>query len=495
MRSPIFRRVTVAASMFLAALSAAGCERTHSGTTDVVVIGDPPAVVDPAAGPMTEPQAVLLSGVAQGLVQFDAAGQIVPGLAERWNVTDDGLSYIFRLQPAEWPDGRKVTAQQVARLLRRQIAGRSKNSLKDTLGAIDQIVPMTDRVIEISLKAPRPHLLQVLAQPQFGIVREQQGTGPFQIVGDGKPEGPLTLRRKVAGPDEEVVIEEEVTLAGRNPRAAVRSFLKGDADLVLGGTFADLPYAQVDDMPKDALRFDPAAGLFGLVPARADGPAADREVRRLLSEAIDRQALIDALGVPGLLPRATILEPGLDGVPSPTSPGWLATPLDQRRAQLAATAQGLFGDMERPVIRIALPDSPGARILLNQLAGDWGALGLTVEASEAGEPADFRLIDAVAPSSSPAWYLRNLRCGAIPVCEPEADELLEAARAATVEAQRNGMLAQAAQRMDEEQLFIAIAAPIRWSLVSDRVRGFATNRFARHTLTSLGQRLDRERAD
>ena len=114
MRSPIFCRVTVAASMFLAALSAAGCDRTQSGTTDVLVIGDPPAVVDPASGPLTEPQAVLLSGVAQGLVQFDAAGQIVPGLAERWNVTDDGLSYIFRLQSAEWPDSTKVTAQQVA---------------------------------------------------------------------------------------------------------------------------------------------------------------------------------------------------------------------------------------------------------------------------------------------------------------------------------------------------------------------------------------------
>jgi peptide/nickel transport system substrate-binding protein len=303
------------------------------------------------------------------------------------------------------------------------------------------------------------------------------------------------LQRKISGPDEEAVVEEEVTLAGRNAQAAVSAFLKGDADLVLGGTFADLPYARVEDMPKDALRFDPAAGLFGLVPARADGPAANRDVRRLLSEAIARQALIDALGVPGLLPRATILEPGLDGVPNPTPPEWLTTPLDQRRVQLATTAQGLFGDMERPVIRVALPDAPGARILLNQLARDWGALGLTVEASKKGEPADFRLIDAVAPSTSPAWYLRHLRCGVVPVCEPEADGLLEAARAATVEAQRNGMLAQAAQRMDEEQLFIAIAAPIRWSLVSDRVQGFATNRFGRHTLTSLGQRLDRERAD
>jgi peptide/nickel transport system substrate-binding protein len=495
MRSPVFRRVSAAALLFLTALAAAGCDRTQSGKTNVVVIGDPPTIVDPAAGALTEPQAVLLSGVAQGLVQFDAAGQIVPGLAERWNVTDDGLSYIFRLQSAEWPDGQKVTAQQVARLLRRQIAARSKNPLKDTLGAIGEIVPMTDRVIEIRLKAPRPHLLQILAQPQFGIVREQQGTGPFRLAKETKPGEPLILERGVSNPDEEVVVEEVVTLSGRSVQMAIRSFLRDEADLVLGGTFADLPYTRLKNMPKDAVRFDPAAGLFGLVPARADGPAADREVRRLLSEAIDRQTLIDALGVPGLLPRATILEPGLDGVPNPVAPDWLAIPIDQRRIQMATTAERLFGDLERPVVRVALPDAPGPRILLNRLATDWGALGLTVEAVKPGEPADFRLIDAVAPSTSPAWYLRTFRCGEVAVCEPEVDELLDGARAATVGAQRNGMLAQAAQRMDEEQLFIALAAPIRWSLVSDRVQGFATNRFARHTLTSLGQRLDRERAD
>ena len=48
--------------------------------------------------------------------------------------------------------------------------------------------------------------------------------------------------------------------------------------------------------------------------------------------------------------------------------------------------------------------------------------------------------------------------------------------------------------MDEDQLFIPIAAPVRWSLVSDRIEGFAGNRFARHTLTSLEERLNREGA-
>src|SRR5215216_2338458 len=123
MKWPVSRRVLAAAMMLVVACTAAGCRKADEGEIKVAVIGDtPPSLVDPAAGPLTEPEAVLLSNVAQGLVRFDATGQIVPGIAERWNVTDDGLSYIFRLQSGEWPDGRKITAEQVARVLRRQIA-------------------------------------------------------------------------------------------------------------------------------------------------------------------------------------------------------------------------------------------------------------------------------------------------------------------------------------------------------------------------------------
>lgn len=480
--------------MFLAVLASAGCQPADPGKTNVLVIGEAPKIVDSSAGPLTDPQAVLLANVAQGLVRFDASGQIVPGLAERWNVTNDGLSYIFRLQSTEWPDGSKLTAQQVARLLRRQIASRSDNVLKDTLGAIDQIVPMTDRVLEISLTAPRPHLLQLLAQPEMAIVRDGHGTGPLVVTPQSKPE-PLELERTIENLDEGSVEREEVTLGARPAQASVTAFLKGEADLVLGGTFADLPYARVEQMPRNALRFDPAAGLFGLVPARAEGPAADLELRQLLSQAIDRQALIDALNVPGLLPRATLLEPGLDGLQTPVAPEWTAIPLDQRRAELSAAAATLFGDLDRPVIRISLPEGPGARVVLARLASDWGALGITVEAAGPSKPADFNLVDKVAPSNSAAWFVRSFRCGEIPVCDPEADELMDGARSATVIAQRNALLAQAAQRIDDQILFIALTAPIRWSLVSDKVQGFATNRFARHPLTSLQRRLDRERAD
>ena len=151
----------------------------------------------------------------------------------------------------------------------------------------------------------------------------------------------------------------------------------------------------------------------------------------------------------------------------------MAIPIEERRAQLAAAAKRQFGDLEKPTLRIAFPDAPGARILRNRLASDWGAIGITVEAVERGEAADFVLIDKIAPSTSPAWFVRSFRCGEVPVCDPEADELMDGARSATVTVQRNGLLAQAAQ-IDDQELFIALTAPIRWSLVSDRVQGFAT---------------------
>jgi peptide/nickel transport system substrate-binding protein len=79
----------------------------------------------------------------------------------------------------------------------------------------------------------------------------------------------------------------------------------------------------------------------------------------------------------------------------------------------------------------------------------------------------------------------------VPVCDAEANELMEAARSTSIPAQRSALLLQAAARLDEAQLFIPLTAPIRWSLVSPRIEGFVGNRYARHTLTELQQRSSR----
>jgi peptide/nickel transport system substrate-binding protein len=485
-RFPARRAAVLALAALLAALPG-GCRDSNAGQTKVVVIGRDPALRDPTAQSVSAGDEILLQSVAQGLVAFDSGGNIVGGLAERWNVSDDGMSYIFRITSAKWSDGRKVTAEPVARVLKRAMNPAGRNPLRDTLGAVEDVVAMTDRVIEIRLAAPRPNLLPLLAQPEFAVIRSGVGTGPFKIASK-RNEGWRELTRSTQANDDEEAETETILLKGEQAKDAIAGFAAGDSELVLGGTFADLALTQRVKLPRGALRFDPASGLFGLVPLKTNGRFASEEVRNLLSRAIDRQAFVAALGVPGLVPRATVLEANLDGIAPPAQPAWMPVPISDRRTSVVRDAAGLLGDTAGLApVRIWLPEGPGGDLLLQELAVDWGALGLKVERSPSLRAADFALIDEVSPSLSPAWFVRRFRCGVVPVCDSQADELLDGARVATVPAQRYALITQAAARIDDKTLFIPISAPVRWSLVGNDINGFRGNRFARHSLVGLRQ--------
>ncbi|HPU16277.1 MAG TPA: ABC transporter substrate-binding protein, partial [Polymorphobacter sp.] len=127
-----------------------------------------------------------LDVTSQGLVQFDAAGQTVPGRATSWRIADDGLSVIFRLRAAKWSDGRPVTAEQVVLSFRRLLAPAGRSTLKPLFGRIVNapqvasgrlppkalgISAPVSNVVEIRLSAPMPELLQLLALPDSTIRR------------------------------------------------------------------------------------------------------------------------------------------------------------------------------------------------------------------------------------------------------------------------------------------------------------------------------------
>ena len=469
-----------------------GCKPQDRDALTVTVIGnDVPRLTDPADGSLTVARQILMENTAQGLVRFDARGQIEPGLAERWNVSDDGLSYVFRISAGKWPDGRSIQARDIARLLSRQLRPASRNTAKDTLGAITEIVAMTDRVIEIRLAAPRPNLLQLLAQPEFGLTREGVGTGPYQAEVRNAPRGAIALihvERVIDGPD----TREMIDLGSAPAQRAIASFAAGKTDLVLGGTFADLPLVASSKIARSAVRFDPVAGLFGLVPARRTGPLANPALRALLTQAIDRDAVVAALRVPGLASRTTLLQAGLEGLSAPAQPDWATVPLAERRARLADEVRALAVDGAPISLAIALPDGPGATILFDRLAADWGAIGVELVRAGPQRLADLRLIDAVAPSASPAWFVRSFRCAQVPICSVEADVAMDSARLAVAADQRAAFLSEAGRLIEQQNLFFPMAAPVRWSLVGNRVQGFAENVVARHPLTGLRDRLSRD---
>lgn len=466
-------------------LALTGCRAEETGPLSAVGIGSPPRLLDPNSEPLDAPSAFLLQSVAQGLVRFDAAGEIEPALAERWIVSDDGLRYTFRLARLKWRDGSRITAEQVAARLRAAGARGSDNPLKPILGAIDEIEAMTDEVIEISLKSPRPNFLQLLAQPEMAVLRKREGCGPY--VAAPRPDGGTLLNLPRNDEEEDgggPVRHTPIILSGTGAAMAITRFAAGDADVVLGGTLGELPLARQAGVASNALVFDPTNGLFGLGVVSIEGPLSTAEVRQALSMAIDRQALVGGLAIQGLSARETMLPAGVEGL-APAAPAWTALPMGERRALAARTIAAAA--LPRPLrIRVALPDRPGYRLLFAHLRRDWAAIGVAAERVDADtKDADLRLIDEVAPVGLASWYLRHFECAASPICDSEADGAMAGARLAPTAESRRSFLAAADRILADDAPFIPLASPIRWSLVSPRLTGFRANPFARHHALDL----------
>ena len=420
----------------------------------------------------------------QGLVRFDAAGQIEPGLSIRWAISDDGLFYTFRLDRIEGID-----AELVARRLRAKISHKSKNPLKPLLGAIREIVAVTPEVVEIRLNAPRSNLLDLLAQPEMAILGAHGGTGPLK---PGSSEGGMLVLApapEVDGDGEPVAQDprRKVRLRGERSALAVARYAAGNTDLVLGGRYADIPILRAAAIRPRDVRLDPVSGLFGVAFNRRSGFLGAAENRRALAMAIDRARLIGAFGVPEWKEATAIVPSGTQELSQPIEPGWGNADLAVRR-QAASGAVRLWRSNnpgQPPQLRMAMPDTPGARLLFAYLRADWMTIGVDVVHVGEHAEADLSLIDAVAPSQSATWYLRRFSCDRYAVCSQAADVALESARTALDPVERAARIAEADLRLTEIVPFIPIAQPLRWSLVAQRVTGFQANIRGVHPLNHL----------
>jgi len=468
-------------------LALAGCDRRQDrGPVVVSAIGSHPQLADPSEGAFDGPTRLLLDSTAQGLVRFDASGQIEPGIAERWTVIDNGMSYIFRLRPAAWSDGRAVTAGNVVAVLRRQLSARSHNPLLPFLSAIDDIVEMTPEVIEVRLKRPRPDLLKLFAQPEMAVFRARPpgGSGPFRITDiyhDGVMLRPATdLNRSPDDDTPEPGSEANVRLIGERASLAIARFAAHKSDLVSGGTFADWPLLQFSGVAPINQKIDPAAGLFGLAIANRNGFLGDPDNRAAIARTIDRQAITGAF-TNLWAATAQLLPEQLDSASPPAAAAWLA-PIGPSDLSPAARVAAWRKIHDGPLIlRIALPAGPGATLLYGFIASELRNIGIEPLRVAMNEDADLRLVDAVAPYDSARWYLAT----ACQPCGTDAQAALEAAREAPDTASRARHIAEADAALASDISYIPIARPLRWSLVALRLTEWQGNSRAWHPLNHL----------
>ena len=481
-----------ATAVLLALAVLGGCDRRHRhGPIEVSVIGPPLGTTRPTPDrtPLDAPAAALIEATGQGLVRFDASGQIVPGVAARWIVADNGRSLIFRLPDLPAPGTRPIDAADIARRIRAAISPGSRNPLKPLLGSIDEVNAVTPQVIDIELKAPRPNLLQLFAQP--GLAMGGVHRGPFTIT---LVAGGVVALRPLADPasdpdDLSTPRPPIVHLRGERAATAVTRFVSGQSRLLIGGRFQDLPIARAASPPRNTLRFDPVHGLFGFAfSSSGTGLAATTDGRRALSMAIDRGRIQRLFDVPGWQPGVTLVAPGTPEVSQPASPSWASLSMADRTTQagqIVARWRQSHGGASPPPLRVALPAGPGARILFASILSDWHAIGVDAMAVASDEPADMRLIDEVAPADIASFYLRAFVCERQVPCSDVSDRILSEVRDAPSLDERNVLLMQADALIADTVPFIPLGMPIRWSLVSPDLNLYRDSPRGMHPLNEL----------
>lgn len=475
------------ALLFFLSLIISGC----SGGIDnsrlrADVIEDMPGGFALGQLPMRPASAYLRAATAQGLVAFDAQGQVIPALASRWIVTDDGLSYIFRLEKIQWNDGRPVTSKQVADSLNIRIRELRNSALGRELTAVDRSVSMTGKIIEIRLKSPMPNLLELLAQPEFGLIDKGAGSGPMLAQKSGS-----AMQLRLKGFDESgdpVLSSERVILKPNLAAAALVRFKAGQTDVISGGRFHHLPLLSAANISGGLVQSDPVPGLFGLLFAETGPFLSLQSHREAIAMAIDRPRLLTSFDNFAWQESLTLMPETLQNRANIPPPRWSALPVTQRQE----LARGVVSQWEaangniRP-LRISVPDNAGGRILFARIRADLAAIGLDAQRALPQRDADLRLLDIVADISSPSWYLGQLSCDVTPVCDKAADELVRQARQTSDPAERQRLLGEAELMLQETRNFIPLANPLRWSLTRDGLLGYAPNPRGLHLLQYLGR--------
>ena len=458
--------------LFLLAAALSGCARPPEQTARVVVIGAPEALFATET-PLPLPARLLRGATAEGLVALDAEGRVVPAMAERWIIADEGQSYIFRLRDGLWFDGVRINAESVRAALNRALAAQHGTPLGLDLGVVRDVRAMAARVVEIRLRHPMPDFLQLLAQPELGLAPSDGATGPLALRREGAFAWLTAIppdQRGLPVPDGWAASVRPVTLSARPAGIALADFAAGRADLVLGGRFTDYPGAVRGLSPQ----FDSVSGLFGLMVENEDGVLATSDSREAIAMALDRAALGAALGLSDWVPTTRILTAG-------GGERWASMDGPARR-ELARQHLAAWGG-KSPTLRIALPAGHGADVLAQHLTDDLAQIGVKAQRVPIDAPADLRLLDVVARYPSPAWVFHQFACAVRDPCSPESDAL-----AAQAEQGDSALYARAEAALAQSGLFIPLGQPLRWSLVAPGLVGFQPNRWAYHPLPPLAVR-------
>ncbi|MFC4728348.1 peptide ABC transporter substrate-binding protein [Coralloluteibacterium thermophilus] len=472
----------------------------------------------------------VLRDLYEGLVAESAEGRLVPGMAERWEVSDDGRHYRFHLREGlRWSDGTPLDAHAVVASFRRAFEPATAAPFAQALEMIEH-APAIQRgelpperlgvhapdartvAFRLTRSAPLPALLTLPIAFPVRVDRARalgaEHTRPGNLVSNGAyrlvawtPQASLTLERNPAFHDAANVRIPRVRFhVTEDASSELKRFAAGGLDIT--EVVPPQPLAGLRARFGEQLRIAPYLGSFWLGlnlerPPFRDNPA----LREALSLAIDRDILTRHVTALGEQPAYGIVPPGIDGH-APAALPW-ADMSQSERVALARQRyrEAGYGDDRPLTVELRYNTSTPHRRLALAVAAMWReTLGVRTRLRneewrvfvqnrrQRAITEAFRggwIMDVEDPRSLLANFVGDTALNWSGYRDPDFEALLAAADAAPDAAARSALLREAEARLLDAHAVIPLYYYTSKHLVAPRVGGWQANPLDRHPTRHL----------
>jgi dipeptide transport system substrate-binding protein len=464
------------------------------------------------------------------LVEFErGTTKTIPGLAESWTVSDDGLEYTFKLRPGVkfhttdfFAPTRDFNADDVLFTFDRQrkednawnkyVEGTAWEyfNAMDMPALIKDIVKVDDMTVKFVLNKPESPTVANLAMDFASIVSKEYadklaadgkqsdlnqapvGTGPFQFVAYQKD---AVIRYK-ANPDYwsgKQPIDDLVFAITTDNSVRMQKLKAGECHVAPYPNPADL----VDLKADPNLSVMEAEGLnvgylaYNTKVAPYDNP----KVRKALNMAINKQAILDAVFEGAGAAAKNPIPPTMWSYDEST----VDDPYDPAAAKAALEAEGVSGlKMKIWAMPVARPYNPNARRMAELLQADYAAIGVEVEIvsyewgeylklSKAEDRDGAVLLGWTGDNGDPDNFLSVLlSCSSVggsnraQWCNPEFDELVNKAKQVSDQAERTKLYKEAQVVFKREAPWATIAHSVVFMPMSKKVTGYKMDPLGSH---------------
>lgn len=333
-------------TMFLMIIS---CTKSITNTQSIesvsINLGPEPKTMDPTLNSINVVSSYILHAF-EGLTKIDSNNNVKAGMAESWNISEDGLTYTFNIRKdAKWSDGKPVTAHDFEYSWKRAVDPSTaaeysymmeiiKNAKEINSGNMDYynlaVKAIDDYTFEVQLANPAAYFLEFIASTVvFMPVREDMieeygdkwTLTPETYIGNG----PYKMKERVI--DERIVFDINTNYYAKEEQTAkeINFVLMSDPNTAIAGIRAgniyfsalEPPSAEIETLKNEGyIAANNAIGTFYIELNITNKAFADKRVRQALSLAIDRNYIVENVTKGGQIPAGAFVPTEVRGLES-----------------------------------------------------------------------------------------------------------------------------------------------------------------------------------